>query len=690
MDRIANLYASLGFKIEDRHKLKRFERDLRNLERRVRTYADAADKSFDRIRRNTSRGFTEVENKLWKQRNQLHEIRKDYMNINREYKNGNMDYAERSRLLQDINRQYRSQRDLVRSTQRAVNNQPYRRLGQLLNTPIAGAGAGGAEYIRNEDGNLILIPRGKAAPKAISPHTAGTLAPKKEPTVQQRLTDAKSKVTPNMKAGAAGVGALGAGALGIATPAIAAAIAGGAAVASNESFQQVESIASAFVALEGSAEKAQQKLGQMAAFAEEYGQRFMVVADGYRSLANNLRGSAIEDQTMKIYRSLTAYSTALGLNQQDMAGIQLAIGQIAAAGRVQGDELMQLAERGISRNMLAEAMNLSLEEFVEKQQSTEGILAKDILPALADLMWKRANTGGALEQRKASTQAEQNRAANEALYSNILANTSGINNFFKELYKGFQEMFKEATPFFEEIGEAFESMAEPARNTAKSFGEVLGAFGNMSDALDGIDIDSPLPSLASILKSLSDWINDTADFIEVIRSDTSWQQKINGLGDLFVNKLTGIIEGFLNFAIDKLNGFLPEKWEIDRIELDRRDISARLPQVDLSGVNALMGNVNTEVTRFNKELQDKINKPNIPIKVPSLNEFGGLNDPNQLPFGMPMNRQGEAYNSTVNQDNTITINIDGAKQPDEILGTIEDHISNMMRNAASADTVQEK
>ncbi|MGM0985564.1 MAG: tape measure protein [Pseudomonadota bacterium] len=640
---VADLKADLGFRI-DYKKLREFERRLKDTHRRLNSAGERVTKD---IRRNTKTqlgGLVAVEKRLNKHRGQLWQLRNDYWRTNQEFKKGNISHERRNRLLTEMHTRYST----------------------LKRESIAANRA------------MAATPMGRA----------------------KQAYDSRRGVTGGSRSGGVRTGAAaGAGAAGgvvAGGAAIGAAAVGAGAFMSNEQYQRFEGIKSGLVALEGSASAANKRLQELAQMAQYYGQPFMAVGEGFKSLANNLKGTAIEDQTMKIFNSLQAYATAMGLNQQDLSGIQLAVGQIAAAGKLQGDEINQLAERGVSREKLAAAMGLSLEEFMKKQGTQDGILAKDLLPALARVLMEQARTGGALEQRRSSTQAEQNRALNNAVFANILTNMSGLNFYFQEFYKGLQKFVENALPLFEQIGKMFASLAGPTKKNIEAFGELLGSIGNVAKSLNGIDIESPFVSFSESLKKTSAFLEDISDTIDLLRSDNGWKAKVAGVSTMLVNQLERIAEYFINTAINTLNTVLPKAMEVDNFSFEKGRINNT--KVDLSGVNALIGNINTELNKVAKTKVDSVVLPsNHPMEVSKrIQEQLKKVDPEtvnqrlQYPPNHPLATSQQTNNNTVHQTNNTTINIDGSKQPDEILGTIEDHINGIFRTASVSQEITEK
>lgn len=78
---------------------------------------------------------------------------------------------------------------------------------------------------------------------------------------------------------------------------------------------------------------------------------------------------------------LTDFGAATGQTEAEIEGLVRAIGQINAVGRLTGEELNQLTERGIGRNRLADALGVTQKELNELLSDGQ-LAANDVIPAL--------------------------------------------------------------------------------------------------------------------------------------------------------------------------------------------------------------------------------------------------------------------------------------------------------------------
>jgi tape measure domain-containing protein len=102
----------------------------------------------------------------------------------------------------------------------------------------------------------------------------------------------------------------------------------------------------------------------------------------------------------KLKESLTSVGdavSAIGGNQDTLEGVSMALFQMQAKGKIQAEEMMQMAERGLPVwDILAEKMGKSTEELMEMSSKGE-LLAKETVPLLVEGLGDRF--GGAMEKQ---------------------------------------------------------------------------------------------------------------------------------------------------------------------------------------------------------------------------------------------------------------------------------------------------
>jgi tape measure domain-containing protein len=185
----------------------------------------------------------------------------------------------------------------------------------------------------------------------------------------------------------------------------------GAALKASGVSKEFDKIEGSLNTLFGSADAAKKELGFLTGISDELGLVTIDIANGYSKLVASMDGANISAEKQRdIFKAVATTGTALGKSTDEINGILTAFGQIAAKGRVQSEELLQIAERNIPINaLLAEALGVTTMEMKE-QVATGNVLASDILPKLAKVMQDRY-AKGALKNAQKDT-ARFNRLTN--------------------------------------------------------------------------------------------------------------------------------------------------------------------------------------------------------------------------------------------------------------------------------------
>lgn len=145
--------------------------------------------------------------------------------------------------------------------------------------------------------------------------------------------------------------------------------------------------------LTGSAEKAQKHLSDLERFAATTPFEFSGLVDASKRLqAYGFQAEAV----IPILQNVGNAAAALGLGQEGIDRITLALGQMASKGKVSAEEMLQLTETGIAGwQMLADYTGQSVAE-VQEQASKGAISAQTALEAIFTGM--RDRFGGIMEQ----------------------------------------------------------------------------------------------------------------------------------------------------------------------------------------------------------------------------------------------------------------------------------------------------
>lgn len=172
---------------------------------------------------------------------------------------------------------------------------------------------------------------------------------------------------------------------------------------------------------------------------------------------------------------------ALGGSAELIDRVVIAMGQIQAKGRVQGDELLQLAEAGIpAYQILRDELNLTADEV--KRIGNAGITADQAIGALVEGMSDRF--GGAAE-RQAKTFAGQMSILKDNYSQMMGAMTEGLFNEMKDWLPMVNETAEEIAAIWNRDDLTPErKFAESRRAAEKNLGPLVDEIGRMVDRAD--------------------------------------------------------------------------------------------------------------------------------------------------------------------------------------------------------------
>ena len=147
----------------------------------------------------------------------------------------------------------------------------------------------------------------------------------------------------------------------------------GVGVASVKMAGDMQATEKAFTTLLGNSDKAKSFLGELSQFAAET----PFELPGLQDTAKKLLAFKFQaEDIIPIMSTIGDAAAMLGSGQEGINGMTMAISQMQAKGRAQGEELLQLAERGVNAyQYLADAMGTSIPEAMD--QVSKGVVSSD-------------------------------------------------------------------------------------------------------------------------------------------------------------------------------------------------------------------------------------------------------------------------------------------------------------------------
>ncbi|MBF0371239.1 MAG: tape measure protein [Magnetococcales bacterium] len=250
--------------------------------------------------------------------------------------------------------------------------------------------------------------------------------------------------------------------------------------------------------LMGSAEGGERAFSWVEKFTKNTPYEMAQVANSFASL--KAFGLDPMDGTMQ---ALTDQSAKLGGGQEKLHGIILAVGQAWAKGKLQGEEILQLVERGVPVwDLLAKATSKNVTEL--QDMSSKGQLGRDVIRALIDEMGRAAD-GQAQAQMKSWNGLVSNVKDTYAAFLDTVARSGSLDHLKKQLdgaLSSFQSMKKEEMQAWaKKISDAIIGVAEAVKEAVlfiRDWGkEILIVVG----ALKGLSVLSNVIENFSTLKT---------------------------------------------------------------------------------------------------------------------------------------------------------------------------------------------
>lgn len=147
-----------------------------------------------------------------------------------------------------------------------------------------------------------------------------------------------------------------------------------------------------------------------------------------------------------MFKDMSEYIMTTGAGQEDQKLIFKAVNQMFSLGKMQAEEMNQLTERGIPREMIyriaKETLGLKTNEQVQKAQKEGKLDPSVILPKLFKAFADKAHESGAFQKAMESSQTKQNIATQEfnALAKQIM--DGGLDKTLANLFVALTDLTK--------------------------------------------------------------------------------------------------------------------------------------------------------------------------------------------------------------------------------------------------------
>ncbi|MGR3970992.1 tape measure protein [Shewanella sp. 1180_01] len=305
---------------------------------------------------------------------------------------------------------------------------------------------------------------------------------------------------------------------------------------------------------------------QATAWIKDFANRTGTELEGAKLAFAKLKTFGIDPMNGAL-QSMVDYNAKLGGSQEDLEGIILAVGQAWAKQKFQGEEILQLVERGVPVwDLLQKVTGKNTLEL--SKLSEAGKLGRDVMQQLFDEMGKQANGQAALSLERLGGQI--NLISNKwTEFKQIIADSGAYQvavDLLKDLNTKFDELNKNG-----KIKQAAQDISDFFSSILKDGGESLkGMLENITAFATGLNV------VAGSIRLVFNGI--TAGFSLIGAASA-------GLLSLFPQLMAKILSVFgdnklSNFFQSVADGFLSiSKGLINQVEQDSKDVAASLKQM---------------------------------------------------------------------------------------------------------------
>ena len=157
------------------------------------------------------------------------------------------------------------------------------------------------------------------------------------------------------------------------------------------------------------------------------------------------------DQTEKMFTGIGELMTTMQLNAEDQKGVFRAVTQMFTKTKIQAEEVLQIAERGLPALQLIKEAAMEYYKVDSKGYDklvTKGLIeTAKIMPIVADKMAKLSRNNDALAKALKASNAGQERFKNNLRVLSYALTKAGLDKALNDLFTGLANIVEILTPF---------------------------------------------------------------------------------------------------------------------------------------------------------------------------------------------------------------------------------------------------
>lgn len=215
--------------------------------------------------------------------------------------------------------------------------------------------------------------------------------------------------------------------------------------------------------------------------AERLGLNSVELGKAFAQVNMSAREKMPETQRRKMFTEMSEYIMVTGAGQEDQKLIFKAVNQMFSLGRIMAEEMNQLTERGVPRQMIydvaKEVYNVKSTEEVLKLQKKGQLDPAKILPKVFEQFAKQARDTGAYDKMMGSSIVAQNKFMEQLRQMSDQIMDAGLDKaiaaFFNTLTAGLPYL----TTFVKGIGGVFKGLSELVKvvwSVVTAIGDFIG------------------------------------------------------------------------------------------------------------------------------------------------------------------------------------------------------------------------
>lgn len=197
--------------------------------------------------------------------------------------------------------------------------------------------------------------------------------------------------------------------------------------------------------------------------ADRLGLNSVELGKAFAQVNMSAREKLTEDQRRKMFTQASEYIMVTGAGQEDQKLIFKAVNQMFSLGRIMAEEMNQLTERGVPRQMIydvaKEVYNVKSTEEVLKLQEKGQLDPAKILPLVFERFAKQARDTGAYDKMQGSSIVAQNRFMESLRQMSDDIMDAGLDKAFATFFNTLNSGLPYITAFIKGLGGAIKGIS---------------------------------------------------------------------------------------------------------------------------------------------------------------------------------------------------------------------------------------